>query len=145
MAAVIDPTSTRRTPAGSVEPLRRRRVQPEPAVSPRRRRILNVVLSFATIVLLVDALVGEKGLMERLRARRDFQAQYATLEALRSENAHLREKAKRLREDPSAIESIAREELGLIRPGELLFILRDVKPAVADAKPVRPRPRPAAN
>ena len=47
----------------------------------------------------------------------------------RSENARLREQARELREDPAAIEEIARRELGLIRPGEKLFIIKDVHPA----------------
>lgn len=123
-------------PARGGEPLRRTRVQPVVARSPRGRRILNVVLGFATVVMLVDALVGEKGLMERMRARREYQAQQVELNGLKSENALLRDRARRLRDDPSAIESIAREELGLIRPGELLFILRDVKPDVRAPKPI---------
>jgi cell division protein FtsB len=36
---------------------------------------------------------------------------------------------RRLNDDPSAIESLARKELGLLRPGEVLFIVKDVKPA----------------
>lgn len=118
-----------RKAARGVEPLRRKRVEPAPVASPRRRRILNVLLGFATVVLLVDALVGEKGLIERMRARRQYVEQATSLETLKAENARLRETAKRLRDDPSAIEAIAREELGLIRPGEMLFIIRDLKPA----------------
>jgi cell division protein FtsB len=34
-----------------------------------------------------------------------------------------------LKEDPAAIEEVARRELGLIKPGERLFILKDVPPA----------------
>ena len=34
--------------------------------------------------------------------------------------------ARRLREDPSAIEEQARRELGLIKPGEVLFIVKDI-------------------
>lgn len=129
MPLVPERKSELRKPARGVEPLRRKRVQPEPAASPRRRRILNVLLGFATVVMLVDALVGEKGLVERMRAKRQYQEQAAALEVLKGGNARLRETARRLRDDPSAIEAIAREELGLIRPGELLFIVRDVKPA----------------
>jgi cell division protein FtsB len=33
-----------------------------------------------------------------------------------------------LREDPAAIEDIARRDLGLIKPGEKLFIIKDVVP-----------------
>jgi cell division protein FtsB len=48
--------------------------------------------------------------------------------ALKAENARLLEHARRLKDDPLTIESIARRELGLIREGEILFILKDVKP-----------------
>ena len=118
----------RQAPSG-MEPLRRKRVQPQPVASPTRRRALNVLLGFATVVLLVDALVGEKGLMARMRAGREYQQQERALEKVRADNARLRETARRLRDDPAAIEAIAREELGWIRDGELLFIIRDVKPA----------------
>ena len=37
------------------------------------------------------------------------------------------------RNDPTALEELARKDLGLIKPGEKLFILRDVPPA--DARP----------
>ena len=45
----------------------------------------------------------------------------------KAENARLREEVRRLTEDPAAIEEVARRELGLIRPGEKLFIIKDVK------------------
>lgn len=91
--------------------------------------MLNLLLGFATVVLLVDALVGEKGLVERMRAGREYQEAAAALETLKVQNGQLREQVRRLNDDPGAIESIAREELGLIRPGELLFIIREAKPA----------------
>lgn len=112
------------------EPLRRKRpVAPSVSVPTRRRKALNLLLGFATVVLLVDALVGEKGLIERMRARRQYAEAAEALETLRAGNSRLREQIRSLQEDPSAVESIAREELGLIRPGELLFIVREAKPA----------------
>jgi len=112
------------------EPLRRKRIAQVPSSAPRRRRLLNGLLAFATVVLFVDALIGDKGLVERSRARRQFEQEAAALSAIRQENTALREKIRRLNDDPTAIESLAREELGYIRPGELLFILRDApKPA----------------
>jgi len=86
------------------------------------------VLFFVTAVLVIDAVVGEKGLLALVKARRDFAGVEAALAAARSENMRLREEARRLREEPSAIEEIARRELGLIKPGEKLFIIRDVQP-----------------
>jgi cell division protein FtsB len=130
-----EPKPASRKAAGGVEPLRRKRVQPEPIiVSPRGRRILNGLLGFATVVLMVDALVGEKGLLARMRAREEFEKQLSSLQSLKHENAMLREKAAGLRDDPSASEAIARQELGLIREGEVLFIVRGLK-AARDIKP----------
>jgi cell division protein FtsB len=110
------------------ERLRRKRPQPQATASPARRKTLHLLLVFVTLVLVIDGLVGEKGLLESIRARRQHRELTTSIDRLRAENAQLREDARRLREDPSAIESLAREELGLIRPGEMLFIVKDVKP-----------------
>jgi cell division protein FtsB len=110
------------------DPLRRKQIQPAAGL-PRWRRGLNFLLVFVTIVLVVDALIGEKGLVETMRARRQSRDVAASVERLRIENARLRELIGRLHGDAGTIESIARRELGLIRPGEVLFILKDIKPA----------------
>lgn len=90
--------------------------------------MVRYVLILVTIVLVIDAVVGEKGLLALLQARRQYRAVEVALERARAENDELREQARRLREDPAAIEELARRELGLIKPGEKLFIVRDVQP-----------------
>ena len=110
------------------DPLRRKPAETPPR-SLRLRKALNLLLLFVTVVLVVDALVGEKGFMETLRARREWAALADSVERLERENAMMREMARRLREDPAAIEEIARQELGLVRPGEVLFILKDAQPS----------------
>jgi cell division protein FtsB len=87
------------------------------------------LLVFATAVLLVDALVGERGLVATTRARQQSDELDSTVARLRDENARLRASAERLRTDPSTIESLARENLGLIRQGEVLVVVKDIKPA----------------
>ena len=109
-------------------PLRRRK-PPEAAPSPLRTRLLNYVLGFVTVVLVVDALVGDKGLIDTFRARRQHETIAAALAQKRQENARLREDIRRLKEDPGAIEALARQDLGLMRDGEVLFVIRDVTPA----------------
>lgn len=94
----------------------------------RSRRVVRYVLAFVTVVLLIDAVFGEKGLLALLDARRDFSAVERALSRARQENAELREQARRLREDPAAIEELARRDHGMIRPGEKLFIIKDVAP-----------------
>lgn len=84
-----------------------------------------MLFALIAVVLVVDALVGERGLVERIRARRQYREAAAALESLRQDNARLRDEVRRLREDGSAIESLAREELGLIHPDEVLFIIKD--------------------
>ncbi len=107
-------------------PLRRNRVTPA-APSLIRKRGLHVLLIFITLVLIVDALVGEKGLMQSMNARRQYRQLQASLDELKRENGALREEMRRLNEDPATIESLARQDLGLIRPGEVVFILKDLK------------------
>jgi cell division protein FtsB len=94
-----------------------------------RARLLNYTIGFVLIVLVADALVGDKGMIDTIRARRHYQQVADALARKRQENARLRDEIRRLKEDPAAIESLAREQLGLIRDGEVVFIVRDVDPA----------------
>lgn len=87
------------------------------------------MLVFVGVVIVVDALVGDKGLLATSKARQEYRALETSLDQARAENARLRDEARRLREDPAAIEEIARKELGLMKPGEKLFIVKDVQPA----------------
>ena len=102
---------------------------PKPKRPTRNRRIVHVLLLFVASVIVVDALVGDRGLVAMLRARHEYDELSATVARQRAENAKLRETARRLKDDPSAIEEIARRELGLIKPGERVFIVKDVPPA----------------
>ena len=114
-------------PSPTPEPLRRRSRTPVAASPSRwRSRLLQYGLAFVTIVLIVDALVGDKGFVDTLRARRQYRDAASGLAQKKQENARLREEIRRLREDPARIEAVAREELGLMRPDEVLFIIRDV-------------------
>ena len=119
----------------------------QPATAPPRRRgwgrrIVPKLILLATFILIVDALVGDKGLLERMRENQRSLQVSESLDNMRRENAQLREQARRLREeDPGAIEAAARKQLGMIKPGEMLFIVKDTdKPTPApDAdKPAAP-------
>lgn len=98
--------------------------------TPRRRgrRAVQSIVLIAGGLLIVNALVGDRGLLAMLKARQQYRSLEGALNRVTADNARLREEARRLREDPSAIEDIARRELGLIRPGEKLFILKDIAP-----------------
>jgi cell division protein FtsB len=105
---------------------RRRPVVNQPA---RNRRIVHWLLIFVAALIVVDGLFGDRGLVAMMRARHEYDELAASIAHQRTENARLREEARRLREDPSAVEEIARRELGLIKPGEKVFIVKDIPPA----------------
>jgi cell division protein FtsB len=114
----------------SPPPPRRRKAMPVPPPSGfagLRTRLLNYALGFVTIILMVDALVGDKGLLDIMRARRQHAQLAAAIAQTRRENARLRDDIRRLKEDPGAIEALAREQLGLMRDGEVLFIVKDTE------------------
>jgi cell division protein FtsB len=90
---------------------------------------VHLLLIFVAAMIVVDGLVGDRGLLAMLRARQEGDQLSATIARERAENARLRDQARRLRDDPTAIEEIARRELGLIKPGERVFIIKDVTPA----------------
>ena len=94
---------------------------------------MRLVLFLVVVFAIANAVGGARG----LTAYRDATGAFATLSEavtqLRQENDALRERARRLREDAAAVEDLARQDLGLIRPGEKVFILRDQPPEAAEA------------
>ena len=55
----------------------------------RSRRALCLLIGFVACVLAVDALIGERGLLETLRARRQYNQLQAGINSLKSKNARL--------------------------------------------------------
>ena len=95
----------------------------------RGRRVVQYGLIILGSLLFLDALVGEKGFVENLKARQQYEAIERSLGRLKDDNERLRLEVELLRKDPDTIEGIARRELGLMRPGEKLFIIRDAEPS----------------
>ena len=81
---------------------------------------------FTAAVLVVNGLIGERGLTELLHARRNYAKAETDLARLKRDNAALRAQIRRLRSDPGTIESVARGDLGLLRPDEILVTVKDV-------------------
>ena len=94
---------------------------------PRSDRWSRLMLA-AAIIILADGLAGERGLLDRWRAQRAEMSAAADVSALHRENDALRESVRLLRDDPATIEAEARKELGLMRPGELLVTIHNLRP-----------------
>lgn len=90
-----------------------------------RKKATTLFSVIAVIALVVGSLFGDRGILQLLRQRERTEALARDIEQLREENRALAEEIVSLRRDPAAVERLAREELGLARPGESVFVLRD--------------------
>jgi cell division protein FtsB len=88
-------------------------------------RWLPWALAFIACAVGLNALIGDRGLAETLRARGEQERVAADLARLRQENAALQDRIDRLY-DPRTIEELARQELGLVRKGEVLVLIKNV-------------------
>jgi cell division protein FtsB len=90
-----------------------------------RRRAATLASVLALIALLVGSFFGDRGILHLLSQRERALALERELTALRAENLRLAEDIRSLRSEPAAVERLAREQLGLARPGEIVFLIRD--------------------
>lgn len=74
------------------------------------------------------ALGGEYGTLDWWQLKRQVRAERAAIERLRRELDSLRAEAEALERDPATQERVAREQFGMIRPGEVLYRVETVKP-----------------
>lgn len=81
------------------------------------------VAAFIVCAIAYGALRDDEGVMHVFRERSRLQELNHSVDGLKEENNRLRAEIKALREDPRAVEKLAREDLGLSRPGEIVFIL----------------------
>ena len=97
------------------------------------------------VPLLLYALVatGQKA-VDNYRLNREADALRTEILDLRSDNIQLQKQIEQARTD-TAIETIAREQLGLIRPGDHpLVLVSPAQPPAAAPTPVPPAPPPPA-
>ncbi|HEX9758626.1 MAG TPA: septum formation initiator family protein [Nitrospiria bacterium] len=86
----------------------------------QRRLILAIGLFFGLSVLL-SFFFGERGLMGFLRMQNKKSQLTEEIQNFKEQNADLLKEAEALRNDPEHIEGLARERLGMIQKGELIY------------------------
>jgi cell division protein FtsB len=90
-----------------------------------RRRAWIFGTGIAFVALVVGSIVGDRGFLNLRQKRMRVEGLRQEIGALRTENAHLAGEVSALRTSPEAIEKVAREQLGLARPDETVFLLRE--------------------
>jgi cell division protein FtsB len=90
-----------------------------------RRKAVLLASVIAIIALVVGSLFGDRGILQLMAQRQRALGLAREVEEVRADNVRLAAEIHALRTDPRAIERIAREELGLARPGETVFLVKD--------------------
>jgi cell division protein FtsB len=94
---------------------------PSATTSPKPKALAVAAIVVGGIVY--GVLRDEEGVMHVFRERSRLQELSHSVNTLREENDLLRAEIEALRQDPRAVEKLAREELGLSMEGEIVFIL----------------------
>lgn len=84
------------------------------------RSLLSAVVVFLALLL---ATFGLKGWQDVARVRARARALESGIAASESRIAELRARIERLKDDPLTLERMAREELGLVSPDDVVIVL----------------------
>jgi cell division protein FtsB len=95
------------------------RTSNRPSLGPRLK-----LAAILLLVLVVALAIGNRGLVRVYRMHQTKAALEREIAQLTSSNAALAEEVRALRTDPGRVEAIAREELGLVKPDELVYEFR---------------------
>jgi len=85
-------------------------------------RIALAVFSLLTVAVLLLAVFNDQGLLEVHARAKKLNAIEADIGNLDAENKQLSSDIQSLRSDPGTIEKFAREELKLVKPGEIVLV-----------------------
>jgi cell division protein FtsB len=89
-----------------------------------RRRPVYLVCAIVLIALTLGSIFGDRGLITLAQKRHQVEELRSEIGTLREDNARLASEVAALRTSPRAVERLAREQLGLARPDEVVFLLR---------------------
>lgn len=85
------------------------------------RRNMSWFIAAGLALLLLQDVFGNHGVLAMRRSQQEARAVQRQIDEMNKENRDLEERVKALKTDPQAIERIAREDMGLARPGEYIF------------------------
>jgi cell division protein FtsB len=118
-----------------------------PAKRKRYETILYSAVALILAALLVDGVLGPHGFVATYRLKLQVRQAQQKAGQLNQENRDFEGQVQQLKSDPSAIERVARQQLGLVKPGELVFKLPPISAAASGAAPsgtAAPAPAPSS-
>jgi cell division protein FtsB len=88
----------------------------------------NVFIPVIIIVPVVSFMVfSNKGLLKRLQLEADKKEMLQKIDQAKVEQKLLEDQVKALDKDPRAVEKVAREKYGMIKPGETVYKVKKEK------------------
>jgi cell division protein FtsB len=81
----------------------------------------RAVLILCVFALFLHDIFGTHGFLAMRRTKLEIERVQGDINRLAKENAELSDEVKSLKTDPHKIESIARDELGLAKPGDVII------------------------
>lgn len=84
-------------------------------------KILMWIAAMLGLALVALGVFGNNGIITYTQLRRSYNDMQIRIEKLDRENEKMAGEIELLKNDPEYIEHIAREELGMIKPGEILY------------------------
>ncbi|MFQ5867840.1 MAG: septum formation initiator family protein [bacterium] len=90
-------------------------------ISIHKKRVHRKILILIVIIGALIFLFGNKNFQTLLFLNKEIAQLKQRITGLEEENKRLREELEAVKKDPEYIESLARKELGLIKPGETKY------------------------
>ncbi len=89
-----------------------------------RRKAVALAAFLIAAATMLNSLFGERGMKGLWKAREEHRRLLEEVESLEEENERLSAQIRALRSDPLVVERLARETLGMVRPGEIVLTIR---------------------
>ncbi|MBZ5555334.1 MAG: cell division protein FtsL [Acidobacteriia bacterium] len=109
------------------------------------RRLVSAAVVILSILILLSAVFGQHGYMALRKQQEELKQAEQERERARAEQLRLKKELDELR-SPQGIERVAREEIKLAKPGEIIVTLPDSKgtatPGDQNSKPKDPSNNP---
>ena len=87
----------------------------------QKRWMFFAITGIASVYLLVSFLFYDIGFIKYLKMRGEYNRITSDITRLQEENKNIRKEVKLLKTDPDYIEAYAREMLGLVKEGEIIY------------------------
>ena len=90
----------------------------------KEKKIIQGLVIFCTLIVVVLSLIGDKGLIQYYSLKKQESQLEKEIESLNLEKQEWIRKINSLKSNLTYMESIAREELGMVRNDEVMILLK---------------------